>query len=87
MVVLASAVEWSQRRYGTPSASNWHSVQEVSKETAAWCLATAMAAVGLGTGLAKLRGLGWKPLTLACAAALFVGGVSVVLVKLLGPLL
>jgi uncharacterized integral membrane protein (TIGR00698 family) len=87
MVIISTLAEWSQRRYGLPTATTWHKVQVGAKETAAWCLATAMAAVGLGTGLAKLRGLGWKPLTLACAAALLVGGVSVALVKLLGPLL
>ena len=87
MVVVSSLAEWSQHRSGLPTPATWHRIQNGAKETAAWCLATAMAAVGLGTGLAKLRGLGWKPLTLACAAALLVGGMSVMLVKLLGPLL
>jgi uncharacterized integral membrane protein (TIGR00698 family) len=47
-----------------------------------WCLATAMAGVGLGTGLAKLRVLGWKPLCVGLAAAALVGGVSYGLIRL-----
>ena len=49
----------------------------------AWCLAVAMAGVGLGTDLAKLRGLGWKPFTVGLAAALLVGVASFVLIVLL----
>lgn len=47
-----------------------------------WCLATAMAGVGLGTGLGKLRVLGWKPLCVGLAAAALVGGVSYGLIRL-----
>jgi uncharacterized membrane protein YadS len=48
-----------------------------------WLLAMAMGAVGLGTGLAKLKNLGLKPFTIGFAAALLVGGMSTVLVKLM----
>ena len=48
-----------------------------------WCLATAMAGVGLGTGLAKLRVLGWRPLCVGLAAAALVGGASFGLITLL----
>lgn len=50
-----------------------------------WCLATSMAGVGLGTGLAKLRVLGWRPLCVGMAAAALVGGVSFALIVLLVP--
>jgi uncharacterized membrane protein YadS len=83
MVIIASVCEWSLRRHGFPRADIWARVQSDSKTLAGWCLAAAMAAVGLGTGLAKLRGLGWKPLSLACAAAVLVGGVSVAMIKLM----
>jgi uncharacterized membrane protein YadS len=43
-----------------------------------------MAAVGLGTSLRRLRSLGLKPLCVGFAAATLVGGVSLLLVKLLG---
>jgi uncharacterized membrane protein YadS len=45
-----------------------------------------MAAVGLGTSFARLRGLGLKPLVVGLVAALLVGLVSFVLVGWLGPL-
>jgi uncharacterized membrane protein YadS len=53
---------------------------------APWLLATAMAAVGLGTGLSKLKSLGLKPFTVGFAAALLVGVVSTVMIMLLSAL-
>jgi uncharacterized membrane protein YadS len=38
-----------------------------------------MAAIGLGTGLARIRRLGIKPFCVGLAAALLVGGVSATL--------
>jgi uncharacterized integral membrane protein (TIGR00698 family) len=52
-----------------------------------WCLTMAMAAVGLGTDLTKLKSLGWRPLAVGLSAALLVGGVGVVLIKILTPLM
>jgi uncharacterized integral membrane protein (TIGR00698 family) len=75
------------RAFGVLDRSAWHHLIDDAAWAAPWLLATAMAAVGLGTGLAKLRGLGWKPFSVGLAAALMVGGVSVALVKLLGPLI
>ena len=61
----------------------WKNLDGAAKFYATWCLATALGAVGLGTGLAKLRGLGWKPFSVGLVAALLVGVVSTVLIKLL----
>jgi uncharacterized membrane protein YadS len=47
----------------------------------------AMASVGLGTNLKRLRGLGLKPLTAGLAAALIVGGVAAGLIHLLASTL
>ena len=47
------------------------------------CLAVAMAAIGLGTNLRKLRGLGLRPLAVGFAAALTTGAVATTLIKLL----
>jgi uncharacterized membrane protein YadS len=69
------------------SRAHWSSFLKASDVAAVWCLTIAMAAVGLGTGLAKLRGLGWKPFSVGFAAALLVGGVSVALIKILTPLI
>jgi uncharacterized integral membrane protein (TIGR00698 family) len=65
----------------------WANVDPNAKFYASWLLATALGAVGLGTGLAKLKDLGWKPFSVGFAAALVVGGVSAVLVKILVPIL
>jgi uncharacterized integral membrane protein (TIGR00698 family) len=54
---------------------------------AGWCLTVAMASVGLGTGLARIRRLGWKSFAVGLAAALIVGGVSAALITALGPYL
>jgi uncharacterized integral membrane protein (TIGR00698 family) len=62
---------------------SWKRLLEGADAVAAWCLATAMAGVGLGTGLAKLRVLGWRPLCVGLAAAALVGGVSFALITLL----
>jgi uncharacterized integral membrane protein (TIGR00698 family) len=47
------------------------------------CLAVAMAAIGLGTDLRKLRGLGLRPLAVGFAAALTTGAVATGLIRLL----
>ena len=44
-----------------------------------------MAAVGVGTSINQLKGLGVRPFLVGIAAALPVGGVSVVLVSVFGP--
>ena len=65
--------------------AKWKLVDSEAKFLAPWLLATALGAVGLGTGLAKLRGLGLKPFSVGFAAALSVGAVSFALIKLLAP--
>ena len=71
--------------FGLIDRQAWGQFCKTVGSLAPWFLATAMAAVGLGTGLAKLRGLGWKPFTVGFAAALMVGGVSTILIKLAVP--
>ena len=63
--------------------ASWQRFLAGADTASGWCLTTAMAGVGLGTGLAKLRGLGWRPLCVGLAAAALVGGVSVGLITLL----
>ena len=50
-----------------------------------WCLTVAMASVGLGTNLKRLRTLGLKPLGVGLTAALVVGAVSFAAIELLRP--
>ncbi len=69
--------------FGFIPVARWLQVDPSAKFYATWMLATALGAVGLGTGFAKLKGLGLKPFTVGLAAALLVGGVSIALIEAL----
>jgi uncharacterized integral membrane protein (TIGR00698 family) len=56
----------------------WTTFLDGSAMVSAWALAAALAGIGLITELARLRGLGWKPLLVGLVAALWVGIVSAV---------
>ena len=75
------------RPFGFLSRASWNAITHQVDLAAVWCLMLAMASVGLATGLTKLKNLGWKPFSVGFTAALLVGGVSAVLVKLLAPML
>ncbi|MDJ0852643.1 MAG: putative sulfate exporter family transporter [Myxococcota bacterium] len=68
---------------GLLSASQWSSAIASLSTLSAWCLTVAMASVGLGTNLKRLRSLGLKPLGVGLAAALSVGLMSTLLIHLL----
>jgi uncharacterized membrane protein YadS len=61
---------------GLLSRESWQSVIDFTSDASSWLLAIAMAAVGLGTHLGRLRKLGMKPLLVGLIAALTVGSVS-----------
>jgi uncharacterized membrane protein YadS len=69
--------------FGFIDRATWSQVDPTAKFYVSWMLATALAAVGLGTGFAKLKGLGWKPFSVGFAAALLVGVVSVCMLKIM----
>lgn len=75
------------RAFGLLARPTWKQFLDGADIWAAWCLTVAMASVGLGTGLGRVKRLGWKSFALGLAAALVVGGVSAALIGLLGPLL
>ena len=77
----------TERAFGVIDKPAWDNLVHQADVIAVWCLTIAMAAVGLGTGLAKLRGLGWKPFSVGFAAALLVGGVGALLIKTIVPLI
>ncbi len=58
----------------------WDGTIAAVSSVSAWCLAIAMASVGLGTDVGRLRALGWRPLGAGLCVALAVGGASVVLI-------
>jgi uncharacterized integral membrane protein (TIGR00698 family) len=61
---------------GLISAEQWQGLIETASTLSAWCLTVAMASVGLGTQLSRLRGLGLRPLAAGLVAALVVGVIS-----------
>jgi uncharacterized membrane protein YadS len=50
--------------------------QKAGKGLSEWCLTLAMVAVGLGTGLANLKKLGFRPMIVGLVTAALVGAVS-----------
>ncbi len=73
--------------FGFLAPETWQAWIQRAGTASSLCLAVAMASVGLGTSLSRLRTLGFRPLAMGLAAALGVGVVSIVLVRLVGPVL
>jgi len=76
------ASDATSKAFGILTRAQWKQIYDQAATLAPWFLATAMGAVGLGTGLAKLKNLGFKPFSVGFAAALLVGAVSTLLIKL-----
>ncbi len=70
---------------GLLSEQGWQGSIHTTSLASAWCLTVAMAAVGLGTNLQRLKALGLKPLAVGMSAALIVGAVSAAMIRLLAP--
>ncbi len=86
MTVLRTVGDLSQPALGFLSKAQWSSFIGTTTSTANWCLAIAMAAVGLGTNISRLKKLGLKPLAAGMFAALLVGCLSAGLILALRPL-
>ena len=82
-----ASVDGGGAAYGIWDTATWSDITHWIRTVAEYTLATAMAAVGLGTSLAQLKGLGLKPFVVGIAAAASVGVVSVGLVSIFGPLI
>jgi uncharacterized integral membrane protein (TIGR00698 family) len=67
------------------NAEAWSSLCSMVKQWAGYFLAVAMAGVGLGTDIKKLKKLGAKPFWVGLCAAVSVGVVSLLLIKILSP--
>lgn len=61
----------------------WSSTLSWADRASSWLLVMAMAGVGLGTSISKLRGIGLRPMSVGFVAAALVGGLSALLVNLL----
>ncbi len=74
-----------QHLFSSPEA--WKEICGFSNHCAEYFLALAMAGVGLGTDIKKLKKLGIKPFLVGLVAAVTVGVVSLILIKLLASFL
>lgn len=83
MSVLRTLGDVGERPFGFLEPEQWKAVIGVVKQIAGYCLAIAMAAVGLGTSIKGLRQIGLKPLGVGLFSALLVGLVSFVLVSVI----
>lgn len=70
---------------GLLTSAQWAGAIELGSTASAWCVTLAMAAVGLGTDLGRLKELGLRPLAVGLSAALTVGVVSAGTLSLLEP--
>jgi len=82
MSLLRTIGDLSERPFGLLDPDQWHAFINLAKVVVNYCLAIAMAGVGLGTSIKGLRSIGLKPLMLALVSALLVGLISVSLIKL-----
>jgi len=83
MTTLRTVGDIGERPFGFLDPEIWKAGVAMASSVANWCLAIAMAAVGLGTSFSKLSKLGLKPLGMGLIAALVVGGVSYSMIRLL----
>jgi uncharacterized integral membrane protein (TIGR00698 family) len=83
MSVLRTVGDMGDRPFGILEPDQWKSIVGFVKQVATYCLAIAMAAVGLGTSIHGLRKIGLKPLAVGLFSAVLVGLVSFVLVSVI----
>ena len=83
MSLLRTIGDMGDKPFGILEPEQWKSIVGFIKQIATYCLAIAMAAVGLGTGVKGLREIGLKPLGVGLFSALLVGFVSYVLISIL----
>jgi len=83
MSLIRTVGDSGDRAFGIIPAGQWHEIVGSIKNAAEWCLAIAMAAVGLGTGVKGLLRIGLKPLGVGLFSSIFVGLVSFSLITLL----
>ena len=83
MSLLRTVGDIGDRAFGVLDPGQWKAIVGFLKNAANYCLAVAMAAVGLGTSIHGLRKIGIKPLLVGLFSALLVGVVSFTLVTVL----
>jgi uncharacterized integral membrane protein (TIGR00698 family) len=81
LAALRTVGDLGERPFGVLPAELWQGWIASLSGISEWCLTFAMASVGLGTNLRRLRELGLRPLGVGLAAAVLVGAVSFALVS------
>lgn len=84
MATVRTVGDMGSRPFGVLEPAAWDGAIIVMQQAAEMALLLAMAGVGLGTSLRRLRVLGMRPLAVGLAAALCVGGISTLLISLYG---
>src|SRR6185436_43424 len=69
-VVVRTVGDAGPTAFGLLSRETWQAALASAETVAAWCLAIAMASIGLGTGLDRIRRLGVRPMSVGLLAAL-----------------
>ena len=83
MSLVRTVGDMGDSAFGFLSVDRWHDTVAIVKKIAEWCLAAAMAAVGLGTSIKGLIHIGLKPLCVGLFSAALVGLVSFSLISVL----
>ncbi len=83
LAAVRSIGDTGSQAFGFIDHTLWKDFLAEAKVLSIACLTVAMAAIGLGTSIAQLRTLGWKPICVGLTAALLVGGVAMALIKLI----
>lgn len=85
LTALRSVGDLGARPFGVLTPETWRASIDAAGWLSSACLTIAMASVGLGTSLARLRSLGVRPLAAGLATALLVGAVSFALIRAVAP--
>ncbi len=80
MTAVRTIGDLGERPFGLLAPETWQTVIDDASDVSGWCLALAMAAVGLGTSFSKPRMLGARPFLAGMIAAVGVGAASFFLV-------
>jgi uncharacterized membrane protein YadS len=86
MAIVRSIGDFGSRPFGILEPSKWKELLSAANVASGWCLAMAMTAVGLGTAFKKLAHVGFQPFAVGLSAAVSVGAISFLLIKVLSPL-
>ncbi|HSJ98794.1 MAG TPA: putative sulfate exporter family transporter, partial [Myxococcota bacterium] len=83
LTALRTLGDLGERPFGVLAPETWRAALDTAGWLSAACLTVAMASVGLGTNLTRLRSLGLRPLAAGLAIALAVGAVAFGAIRLL----